>query len=443
MGADALTLPLLALEQQGVIMRGRYSSTATDQWCERRLLARIHRYTLGRLRSEIEPVRVADYQRFLFRWQGLGDLRREGTDALRAILVELQGLTPPAVAWEREILPARLVGYDSGLLDELSAAGDVVWWRPVPQGGGLVRPSTTVAASPVAILPRGELLHWRALTAPVTPADEPELSSPARRVRDALADRGALFFVDLVTATGLLRVQVEEALGELVAVGLVTSDAFGGLRAVIAPQRNRPSFRSRPRLRQRTVSFDRAGRWDLMPAVAEEELAALREEAVEHAAETLLRRYGVVARAVVAREPLMPPWRELVRVFRRWEARGEIRGGRFVEPLGGEQFALSEAVTALRKTRREQNQEEWVVISAADPLNLPAMNGAEKKIAAIGANRIVYRNGVPVAGALGQRIEALQILDGAMQERVREHLQTPRDATRSGTMRARMVRTRH
>jgi ATP-dependent Lhr-like helicase len=441
LAANALLAPLAALEQQGIVMRGRYSDSINDQWCERRLLARIHRYTLKQLRSEIEPVTVADYQRFLFRWQGLGEHRREGADALRAVVHELQGLAPPAVAWEREILPARIAYYDASLMDELSAAGDVVWWRPAPGRQGATRPASTVAASAVAILPRGEVMHWRALAQAEAAAEAPAVSSAAEAVRAALAARGALFFVDLVTATGLLRVQVEEALGELVAAGLVTSDAFGGLRAVIAPQRNRPSFRSRRRTRGRMVSFDRAGRWSLLPAAPDVALAPLRAAAVEHAAKTLLRRYGVVARAVLAREPLMPPWRELVQVLRRLEARGEIRGGRFVEPLSGEQFALTEAVTALRKTRQERDGDEWLVISAADPLNLPAMNGAEKKIAAIGANRIVYRAGVPVAAALGQRIEALRMLDAGERQELHAVLE-PRNGLRpSSTMRRPQPRT--
>jgi len=238
-------------------------------------------------------------------------------------------------------------------------------------------------------------------------------------------------------------VQVEDALGELVAAGSVTSDAFGGLRAVTAPQRDRPSFRSRSRFRRRTASFDRAGRWALVPAVADAALAPLHEGAVQHAARTLLGRYGVVARAVLAREPLMPAWRELVRVFRRLEARGEIRGGRFVEPLGGEQFALAEAVTALRATRRERGETEWIVISAADPLNLPAMNGAGKKVAAIGANRILYRDGVPVAAALGAKVEALAELDAAALERARTLLSTPSGGTASSTMRPRGIRVGH
>jgi ATP-dependent Lhr-like helicase len=288
-------------------------------------------------------------------------------------------------------------------------------------------------------LPRGELGHWRSLAQP--PAEQPTLTSQATALRDVLAIKGALFFVDLVSETGLLRVQVEDALGELVAAGLVTSDAFGGLRAVVAPQRDRPSFRSRQKFRRRKVSFDRAGRWALVPGVTDS--GSQHEQAVEHAAMTLLRRYGVVVRAVIAREPLLPSWRELVRVYRRWEARGEIRGGRFVEPLGGEQFALSEAVEALRKTRRERDEDEWIVISAADPLNLPAMNGAEKKIAAIGANRIIYRNGVPVAAALGQRVELLSRNEDVTLERVRALLLGTREAGSSRTMAAPMTRARH
>jgi ATP-dependent Lhr-like helicase len=194
-------------------------------------------------------------------------------------------------------------------------------------------------------------------------------------------------------------------------------------------------------MRRRTVSFDRAGRWALVPRQADP--GSRYQQAVEHAAATLLRRYGVIVRAAIAREPLIPSWRELVQVFRRLEARGEIRGGRFVEPLGGEQFALTEAIEAMRKTRRDRDEDEWVVISAADPLNLPAMNGAEKTVAAIGANRIVYRNGVPVAAVLGQRIELLKPDEKGIHEKLRELLQSARNPGASRTMRPRMTRVRH
>jgi ATP-dependent Lhr-like helicase len=403
LAAGDVLIPLLALEQQGIIMRGRFSGADGDEWCERRLLARIHRYTLKRLRNEIEPVTLADLQRFLFRWQGLGDERREGTTALDAVLTELKGLALPAVVWEREVLPARIADFSTAQMDELSAAGRFVWWRP--RLGSTAR--STVAASPIALVPRADLGFWQALTplAEVQPDDGEDLSVPAERVLAALAAGGALFFADLVAATGLLRVQVEDALGELVARGLVTSDAFSGLRAVVSPQRQRPSFGRHGRRVPVLSAFDRAGRWSLVAAAVPDSIA--RSDLVEHVAMALLRRYGVVARGVVAREALIPGWRELVAVFRRWEAQGEIRGGRFIGPLGGEQFALTEALEAMRRVRRERSDDEWVVISAADPLNLPVSAGQEKRIATIGANRIVYRNGVRIAGAVGARIEAL------------------------------------
>ena len=426
----AIAIPLAALEQQGIVMRGRFSGVDTEEWCERRLLARIHRYTLKRLRREIEPVTLADMQRFLFRWQGLGDARREGGAALEAVLAELKGLALPAVVWEREVLPARIADYAPSQLDELSGAGRFVWWRP--RLGSSAR--STVAASPVALVPRGDLPFWEPVgavgeTAEAIQADADDLSAHAARVHAALVAGGALFFADLVADTGLLRVQVEDALGELVARGIVTSDAFSGLRAVISPQRQRPSF-GRARRRGPVLSgFDRAGRWTLVRATPD---SVDPQERLEHVAMTLLRRYGVVARAIVAREALIPPWRELVAIYRRWEAQGEIRGGRFVGPVGGEQFALTEAVEALRRIRREPPTDEWIVISAADPLNL-VIGGQERRIAAVGANRIAYRNGARVAAAVGQRMEALTELDADSVETARQLLRGNLGAFRTRT----------
>ena len=402
-----LLIPLTALEQQGVVMRGRFDAGGLDQWCERRLLARIHRYTMKRLRSEIEPVTLPDLQRFLFRWQGLGEHRREGAAALQAVLAELKGLALPAVVWEREVLPARIADFSSDQMDLLSAAGHFIWLRP--RLATVAR--STVAASPIALVPREDLGYWQSLAGHDIASDSTveELSVPAERVLAELSEGGALFFSDLQAATELLRTQLEEALGELVARGLVTSDAFSGLRAVVSPQRERAAFHGRSRRPVVLSAFDRAGRWSLVAAAADAGIS--REALVEHAAMTLLRRYGVVARGVIARETLVPSWRELLAVYRRWEAQGEIRGGRFIGPLGGEQFALTEALESLRRTRREGVREEWVVISAADPLNLPVAAGQDKRIAMIGANRIAYRDGVRMAAATGGRIEALTELE--------------------------------
>ncbi len=452
-----IAVPLAALEQQGAIMRGAFSTAGIEEWCERRLLARIHRYTLKRLRSEIEAVSLADYQRFLFHWQGLAAERREGREALRAVLGELQGLALPAAVWEREVLPARVEGYGTDLMDELSASGEVVWWCPrtgAAAGGGR---SGTVAASPIVIVPRPELVHWRELAELRNAADTSSaVSARAERVLDALRSRGALFFVELVQHSDLLRVEVENALGELVANGLVTADAFNGLRALITPQRRRQGFRGRSRARGGSVSFDAAGRWAVLESgahaggnltVAREEridkqaLAANRRtpagrnsaatrEAVEAAARALLRRYGVVARAVLAREALAPSWRELVTVYRRWEARGELRGGRFVDVLGGEQFALSEAVESLRRVRRNDRDNEWVVISAADPLNLAGVVGGDKRVPAVAAHRLAYRRGVPVAARQAAGIDWLVELAGDERRQARNLLERPSGRSR-------------
>jgi ATP-dependent Lhr-like helicase len=405
--AERLALPLLALEQQGVAMRGQFTGSGAEEWCERRLLARIHRYTLKRLRNEIEPVSAADYQRFLFDWQGIGDARREGREALRAVLAQLQGLALPAAVWERDVLPARLADYGPSLIDELCASGEIVWWRPRSGTTPDAARIATVAASPIAIVPRGMLGHWRRLmNADTAAATAGQLSAHAQRVVASLRDRGALFFVELVQQTGLLRVQVEDALGELVARGRVTADSFNGLRAVLTPQRHRQRFGNRGR-RRVFASFDSAGRWTLFESAAEPRDAEAHQEAIEHAAMTLLHRYGVVARGVLARETMLPSWRELLGVWRRLEARGEIRGGRFIAALGGEQFALADAVETLRRVRRDPNLAKWISICAADPLHLHGIAGSGKRIPAVNSQRVVYRDGVLVAASSAAGIECL------------------------------------
>ncbi len=318
------------------------------------------------------------------------------------MLGELQGLTLPAALWEREVLPARIEDYGPHLLDQLCAAGEVVWWRPRPNGAAPPGRASTVATSPIAIVPRAALPSWRALASPDWA--EQGLTGAAERVATALRARGASFFVEIVQASGLLRVQVEEALGELVARGIVTADSFHGLRAVLTPQSRRRGFRGRGRLRG-AAAFDAAGRWALLETTGAAVVGtagaapagAGRGEAVEHAAKALLRRYGVVCRALLARETLAPSWRELLPFYRSAEARGEIRGGRFVEPLGGEQFALVEAVEELRRLRRTKGADEWVVLSAADPLNLSSLVAALPRAPAQPSRRLVFKNGAAVA----------------------------------------------
>ena len=428
---------LVALEAEGFAMRGQFSERATEsslsgqtqeEWCDRRLLARIHRYTLKRLRSEIEPVTIADYQRFLFRWQGLGKERRQGSESLAAVIDELQGVALPAAAWEREVLPARLRDYSPLLMDDLAVSGRIAWYRPTlrryrvqADEGGPRRGRGTVANSPIVILPREAIPAWRRLAASANgSAEEIPLSTGASRVRDLLVARGALFFQELVQASGLLRVQTEEALAELVAGGFVTADAFRGLRVLITPPSRRKGFHGRRR--RRGPSFDSAGRWALLEMVPADGSTEASRDAVEHAARAVLRRYGVVCRSVLQRESGLPGWRDLLGVFRRLEARGEIRGGRFVGALGGEQFALTSAVETLRRCRRDSQADEWVVVSAADPLNLAGILTPGGRVAAVHSHRLLYRGGVAVATLTAAGLQLLEPLNAAERRRAEMEL---------------------
>ncbi len=404
--ASDIDLALLALEQEGFVMRGRFTDAARDpatpeEWCERRLLARIHRYTIKRLRSEIEPVAPADYMRFLFHWQGLTD-RAQGPDALSAIVDQLEGYSTAAGSWESDILTARLDLYTQDMLDMLCATGKCVWLRLGVRAPNGEKRTSPVRNAPITLVDRLALPYWREV-APLPPVAEKNLTSGAGKVLDVLENNGASFFVDLVKLTGLLRTQVEDALGELVNWGLVTSDSYAGLRALITPSSKRPGFARRRGRRPAVSGFDRAGRWSLLERGGD----ADHGEAVEHIAWVLLRRYGIVFRKVLERESNLPPWRELLRVYWRMEARGEIRGGRFVQSFAGEQFALPDAVAELRSIRNRRTGDNRVAISATDPLNLLGIVLPGNKIAASLTSRIVFRDGVPIAVQSGDGIEAL------------------------------------
>ncbi len=353
---DAIKAALAALEVEGFAMRGRFTpGTNAVEWCDRRLLARIHRYTIKRLRAEIEPVAARDFLRFLFAWQRVtADARMEGPGAVAAVVAQLEGFEAPAAAWETEILPARIAEYEPAWLDDECLAGRVAWARLTPRNGqpnGAGRGVAPVRTTPITLLPRRHAPLWTALSAN---GEDIRPSGRAQAVSDFIRKEGASFFDEVVAGAGLLRSQVEEALAELVALGLATSDSFGGLRALLVPSgRRKPSAGGRRRRRVIPYGMEDAGRWTLAhraKAIQTRQLADA--EAVEHAARTLLHRYGVVFWRLLEREAgWLPPWRELLRVYRRLEARGEIRGGRFVTGFSGEQFALPEAIGLLRKTR--------------------------------------------------------------------------------------------
>jgi len=250
-------------------------------------------------------------------------------------------------------------------------------------------------------MPREHAALWR----PAADPEAGELSSDARAVRDALRSRGASFFHELTAATGLLRTQVERALGELAGAGLVTADSFSGLRALLAPSEK---HRRRSRRRGSEVGVDTAGRWALLQGDARDENTGV-EAAVETTAWVLLKRYGVVFRALLAREPRLPTWRELAGVYRRLEARGEIRGGRFVSGFGGEQFALPDAVGRLRAVRKQEKTAEIVALSAADPLNLVGIVTPDARVAAIAPSRVLFRDGLAIAALEGGELRRLAV----------------------------------
>jgi len=417
--SEALGSALAALEVEGSVLRGRFIQSVNDeQWCDRRLLARIHHYTVQRLRSEIEPAAARDFLRFLFAWQQVSqETRLEGADALPAALTSLEGFEAPANAWETEILPARIAKYEPAWLDAQCLSGQRTWVRLVPPrtANGRAHPATPVRSTPIALLERRRAPFWLSLAGP---ASGTRPSPQAQTVYDCLGKHGALFFDELTEASRLLRSQVEDALAELVALGLVNSDSFGGLRALLVPSAQRKPIAGFKR-RGRVLSFgmEGAGRWSLIRREPPEKLGEqAATAAIEHVARTLLRRYGVVFWRLLTREAeWLPPWRDLLRVYRRLEARGEIRGGRFVAGFSGEQYALPDAVGLLRQTRRQPISDQWVSLSGADPLNLAGILTPGPRLAALTGNRLVYRDGVPIAVLSGGKVQFLVDLDTAAQ----------------------------
>ncbi len=389
LGPTDIDVALLELESEGFVLRGQFTPEATLEWCERRLLARINRYTIKTLRAEIEPVSPADFMRFLLDWQGVTRAPKpEGTESLAAVIAQLEGYEMPAAAWEGDILPARLNEYDPHWLDSLCLSGRALWARLTPAKSAGAAP---VRTTPIALVTRKNWSLWNALAA--APHEELQLSHGARAMYDYFREHGASFFDDLVSGTKLLRSQAETALGELVSAGLVNADSFSGLRALLIPSDKKRQLVARRR-RVALFGLEDAGRWSLIRKGHKTEDAA----ALEQVAEILLRRYGVVFRRVLEREAdWLPPWHALLRVFRRLEAQGKIRGGRFVAGMAGEQYALPDAVASLRAIRKQAPKGDFVSLSAADPLNLTGIITPGERVPALAKNRVLYRDGVPVA----------------------------------------------
>ncbi len=460
-----IDIALAALQSEGFAMRGRFSPGMTDEeWCDRRLLARIHRYTVKRLRAEIEPVLAKDFMRFLFEWQRVTpEARMQGPDALASVLNQLEGFEAPASAWETEILPTRINEYEPAWLDEHCLAGRFVWTRLAKRSANPERGAAPVRGTPITLLPRRNVRVWSAFAAPPDPA---HLTANAKAVVELIQSNGASFFDEIVDGARLLPSQVEDALAELVAHGLVNSDSFGGLRALLVPSdRRRSGGNARRRRRIALFGMADSGRWALVrrpfavdardPAldatrgssnVARSSSAASGDaattaltgasrdaaaspppsaqrgqatsgggrdnEALENIVRALLRRWGVVFWKLIALEAdWLPPWRDLLMCCRRLEARGEIRGGRFVSGFSGEQYATPEAVGLLRDIRRKAANGQLVAVSAADPLNLIGILTPEGRVPALTGNRVLYRDGLPVAAYVAGEVRFLTQLD--------------------------------
>ena len=412
----------LAMEMQGLLLRGAFEHPATDdeyeiEWCERRILQRVHRLTLGTLRKQVEPVSPSVYMRWLLGWQHLAPQTQvAGEEGLLEVLSKLEGFEAPAVEWERTLLPARVANYDPRWLDALCLSGAVGWGRVSPHPawsvgqGNAPRRVIPTNAAPITFFVR-ESADWLPHAMAVQCVDESmllqALSADALAVRSLLRQRGACFSNDLQRLLAFTRPQTQHALWELATAGIASADGFDQLRGMMDPRRK--SAAAAPEsLNKRASARTTAGRWSLLcdeaepaplsrPGTAERQAEAIAQArrldgAHESAARMLLCRYGVLFRDVLERESNAPKWRDLLNILRRLEARGEIRGGRFVSGFGGEQFALPEAVESLRITRRVESKDE-VTVAGADPMNLVGIVVPGSRVASVPGRSVRFRNG--------------------------------------------------
>ncbi|MGH3516488.1 MAG: DEAD/DEAH box helicase [Haloechinothrix sp.] len=407
LSASDVTIALARLEVEGFVFRGHFeSSEGPEEFCARRLLSRIHGYTRQRLRNEIAPVTAQEFMRFLLRWQHVAPgSQREGRLGVLTVVGQLQGYELAAGAWE-DVIAARVEGYRREWLDDLCLSGDLMWGRlsprsqaaeDAPRRSGM----TPSRATPITLAVRDDL-PW--LLQAARSDRTPGAPGPGRTldVLEALRDNGALFPAQLAAITRRLPGEVDEALWEAVARGLVTADGFQALRALLSPRRSARVIGPR-RLRRggRTASARSIGRWSLLPeAVATDD----PDELAEAVAEQLLARWGVVFRDLLVRDTVGVPWREVLWALRRMEARGTVRGGRFVTGFTGEQYAAPEAVELLRAMRKVPRSGETVHLAAADPLNLAGIVLPGPRVPALPGNRLTYVDGVPPANELAAQV---------------------------------------
>jgi ATP-dependent Lhr-like helicase len=402
----------LAMEMRGLLMRGAFEHPATQEdheieWCERRILQRIHRRTLATLRKQIEPVTPAVYLRWLLSWQHLApQTQLTGEEGVHEALHQLEGFEAPAIEWERTLLPARVANYDPRWLDALCLSGAVGWGRISPHpawstgDGAAPRRVIPTNAAPITFYIR-ETADWLPQALAQQSVEELKLqqalSTEALQLRALLQQRGACFANDIQRILDFTRPQTQQALWELATAGLAAADGFDQLRAIMNTKQDpRRKSATEPTSGKRPARSS-AGRWsllseDLHAAPTPIEQARRTDAALESAARVLLTRYGVLFRDLLTRESNAPKWRDLLGILRRLEDRGIIRGGRFITGFSGEQFALPEAVDSLRAARHRECS-TIITVAAADPLNLVGIIIPGDRVAAVPGKQIQYRNG--------------------------------------------------
>ena len=462
----------IALEVEGFAFQGRFTSSRDiaagedaesnkeKEWCERRLLQRIHRYTIDAHRKAIKPVSLETFTEFLFDQHQLipisdNTIQKEpaldGQTKLQSTLNMLDGVASPAAAWEADIYPARIENYDPNWLDVMCISGKLAWGRyslPVNSSRpGKKKTSGPVKSTPITLASRQNLDIWQALAQSQLSDDPIEYSSVASRIEADLENHGASFFDQIQSRTGLLKTQLEEGLAELVSYGRVCSDSYTGLRALLTPTSKKPSAHKR-RNRKAMFGVEDAGRWSLLDTFQQEETQqevnkkasfkweVLDEEQIERLISIYLKRWGVLIRSLLERESFSPPWRVLLMHLRKLELRGVLRGGRFVAGAGGEQFAFPETVDALRKFNKEKKNREseinkpFYCLTASDPLNLLNLTLPNRRLPRLLKNRVLYQGGIPVAILESGEVHYLREIDPQQQWNVDQMLRKRNFPTR-------------
>ena len=443
---------LIALEVEGFVIRGNFTNSCIDElldksnvgkeleWCERRLLQRIHRYTIDSHRKAIKPVSLETFTEFLFDHHQLIPVKEEsseqglsldGQTRLQNALNLLDGIASPAAAWEADIYPARVKSYDPSWLDVMCISGKVAWGRySLPLSSSRPGNKKTIGpikSTPITLASRQNLDIWQALAKTQLNEEPIEYSGIAQRIEQDLKEHGASFFDQIQSRTGTLKTQLEEGLAELVSYGRVCSDSYTGLRALLTPSNKKPSAHKR-RNRKAMFGVEDAGRWSLLNTfqleLAQEEpnkkttrkWEVLDEEQIERLISIYLQRWGILIRSLLERESYAPPWRVLLVHLRKLELRGVLRGGRFVTGIGGEQFAFPETVDALRKFKKDKKnkvgvKQPFYCLTASDPLNFLNLTLPNRRLPRLLKNRVLFQGGIPIAMLDSGEVHYLRDID--------------------------------